>query len=54
MLLWYVETMPREISKARRDLGILHVRWMVEKRIEENRGMMKEEAGVFQRREWPE
>ena len=30
------------VSKARRDLGILHVRWMVEKRIEENRGMMKE------------
>ena len=24
--------------------GVLHVRWMVERRMEENEGMMKEEA----------
>ena len=41
---WYEETMPKGISKAWRDRGILNVRWMVEKKIEENQEMMKEEA----------
>ena len=41
---WYGEMMPKGISKAKRDLGILQVRWMVEKKFEESQGMMKEEA----------
>ena len=40
---WYGEMMPKGI-KAKRDVGIVQVRWMVEKKIEENQGMMKEEA----------
>ena len=35
--------MPRTISKARKDMGILHLMWMVERKIEENQGRMKEE-----------
>ena len=41
---WYEETLPKGIGKARRDLGHLHLKWMVEKKIEENQGMMKEEV----------
>ena len=36
--------MPPETGPARRELGILGVRWMVEQKIEENEEMMKEEA----------
>ena len=36
--------MPKEISLARRELEVLHIKWMVELRIEENEGMMEEEA----------
>ena len=44
MLSWYEDKMPREISKRKRDVGILQLRWMVEKKIEENQGMLKEEV----------
>ena len=43
MFKWYGGSLPKEISKAMRDLGLLHLRWMVKKKIEENQGMMKEE-----------
>ena len=44
MLRWYEDKIPREISKGKRDVGILSIRWMVEKKIEENQGMLKEEV----------
>ena len=44
MLKFYEETMPKEIGPARREMGVLSVRWMVERRMEENKEMMKEEA----------
>ena len=44
MLKWYGEIMPPEIGPARRELGISGVKWMVERRMEENEEMMKEEA----------
>ena len=43
MLRWYEDKMPREISKGKRDVGILQLRWMVEEKMEENQGMLKEE-----------
>ena len=46
--------MPQEISKGKRDVGLLQLRWMVERKIGENQGMLKEkvmrdgmEKGVF-------
>ena len=36
MLRWYEGKMPGEISKGKRDVGLLQLRWMVEKKIEEN------------------
>ena len=44
MLRWYEDKMPREISKGKRDVGTLQLRWMVEKKVEENQGMLKEEV----------
>ena len=37
MMEWYAGMMPRGISAARREMGVLQVRWMVERRIEERR-----------------
>ena len=36
--------MPSYITKVKRDVGILGIRWMVERKIEENQGMLKEEV----------
>ena len=44
MLRWYEDKMPGDISKVKRDVGILGIRWMVERKIEENQGMLKEEV----------
>ena len=44
MLRWYESKMPGDISKGKRDVGILQLRWMVEKKIEENQGMLKKEV----------
>ena len=50
------DKMPRDISKVKREVGILGIRWMVEWKIEENQGMLKEEVrkdgvkkGVFRK-----
>ena len=60
MLRWYEGKMPREISKGKRDVGLLQLRWMVEKKIEENQGMLKEKVmrdrmkkGVFREENSP-
>ena len=44
MLRWYEDKMPGDISKVKREVGILGIRWMVERKIEENQGMLKEEV----------
>ena len=44
MLEWYAGMMPQGISAARREMGVLQVKWMVERRIEESQGLMKEEV----------
>ena len=44
MLKFYEEKMPKEISPVRRETGVMHVRWMVERRMQENEEMVKEEA----------
>ena len=56
MLRWYEGVMPIEISKGRRDVGLPQLKWMVQWKIEENQGMLKEEAmrdgmkkGVFRK-----
>ena len=44
MLRWYEDRMPRDISQVKCEVGILGIRWMVERKIEENQGMLKEEV----------
>ena len=44
MLEWYAGMMPQEVSAARREMGVWQVKWMAERRIEENQGLMKEEV----------
>ena len=44
MLRWCEDRMPRDVSKMKREVGILGIRWMVERKIEENQGMLKEEV----------
>ena len=44
MLRWYADKMPRDISKVKREVGILVIRWMVERKKKENQGMLKEEV----------
>ena len=48
ILRWYEDRIPEDTSKAKHTLaeevGMLGVRWMVEKKIEENQGMLKEEV----------
>ena len=44
MLRWYEDKMPRDISKGKRDVEILGIRWMVKQRGEENKGVLKEEV----------
>ena len=44
MMEWYAGMMPRGISAARREMGVLQVRWMVARRIVENQGLMKQEV----------
>ena len=34
--------MPEEISWGKRDVGLLQLKWMVERNIGENQGMLKE------------
>ena len=43
-LRWYEDRIPGEISRAKHEVGILGIRWMVERKIEENQGMLKEEV----------
>ena len=33
MLRWYEDRMPRNISKVKREVGILGIRWMVERKM---------------------
>ena len=48
MLRWYEDRIPEDTSKAKHTLaeevGMLGVRWMVEKKIKDNQGMLKEEV----------
>ena len=44
MFKFFEELMPQEISPARRAMGVLHVRWMVERKVEDNEEMIKDEA----------
>ena len=44
MLRWYEDKIPEDISRAKHEVGILVIRWMVERKIEENQGMLKEEV----------
>ena len=44
MLRWDEDRIPGDISKAKHEVGILGIRWMVERKIEENLGMLKEEV----------
>ena len=44
MLRWYEDKMPRDIGRAKHEVGILVISWMVERKIEENQGMLKEEV----------
>ena len=44
MLRWYEDRIPEDTSKAKHEVGMLGIRWMVERKIEENRGMLKEEV----------
>ena len=44
MLRWHEDRMPRDISKVKREVGILGIRRMVERKMEENQGMLKEEV----------
>ena len=42
MLRWYEDMMLKEISKGKRDVGLLQLKWMVERKIGENLGMLTE------------
>ena len=44
MLRWYEDKIPEDISRAKHEVGILVIRWMVERKVEENQGMLKEEV----------
>ena len=44
MLRWYEDKKPENTSKAKHEVGMLGIRWMVERKIEENQGMLKEEV----------
>ena len=44
MIKFDEETMPKEINPAKREVGVLSVRWMVEKRMDENEETVEEEA----------
>ena len=33
MLRWYEDRMPRDIGKVKREVGILGIRWMVERKM---------------------
>ena len=41
MLRWYEDRVPGDISKAKHEVGILGIRWMDERKIEENQGRKK-------------
>ena len=43
MLRWYEDKIPGDISKAKHEVGILGIRWMFERKIEDNQGMLNEE-----------
>ena len=44
MLRWYEDRMLGDVSKMKREVEFLGIRWMVERKIEENQGMLKEEV----------
>ena len=44
MLRWYEYKMPKDISRVKHEVGILGIRWIVERKIEEHQGMLKEEV----------
>ena len=61
MLRWYEDRIPEDTSKAKHEVGMLGIRWMVERKIEENQGMFKEEVmkdgmkkGVFRESNSPD
>ena len=39
MLRWYEDKIPGDIIRAKHEVGILVIRWMVERKIEENQGI---------------
>ena len=41
MMVWRAGMMPRGISAAEGEMGVLKERWMAVRRIEENQGLMK-------------
>ena len=61
MLGYYGRTIPKEISEERREVGLLSVKWMLEKRMERNEEMNRERAisdgrkrGMFQEGSGPD
>ena len=44
MLRWYEDRIPGDISIAKHEVGILGIRWMFERKIEKNQGMLKEDG----------
>ena len=44
MLRWCEDRIPEDTSKAKHEVGILGFRWMVERKMEENQRMLKEEV----------
>ena len=44
MLGYWGETLPKETSPATREMGVLGLRWMVDKRMERNDEMKRKEV----------
>ena len=43
MLEHYSKTLPKGLSPLKEEMGLLRMKWMVEKRMEKNEEMTKEE-----------
>ena len=44
MLKLYGEPIPKDMSTARREVGVLSIKWMVEKRMEEHEEVKQEQT----------
>ena len=45
LFIWYRENMPGDINETKKDASLIQLRWTVEKKIEENQGMLALEVG---------